>query len=65
MARPQKKYVNHTSVLKISSFPNETREVLDNIAANMHEDLSKILRPVIKDFIEKQPEQMKRKPLDF
>lgn len=65
MGRPHKKYVNACKVLKISSVAPEVRETLDNIAANMNEDLSKVLRPVIKAFIDSQPEKMKRKPLDF
>ena len=63
--RPEKVYVNTTKYIKISSVPMELRETLNNIAANMNEDLSKVLRQVLKAYVDSQPEHMKRKPLDY
>lgn len=65
MGRPNKKYINTTVCVKVSGVAEETKELLDNIAANMNEDLSKVLRPVLKQFIESQPDNMKRKPLSY
>lgn len=63
MVRPCKKYLNKTMVLRVSSITPELREQLDNVAANLNEDLSKIVRSAIREFIDRQPEKVKAKPI--
>ena len=65
MGRKKLTNVNYTGYIKITSIPLEIKAVLENIAQNNNMDMSKLLRPVLREFIEKQPERLKQKPLSY
>lgn len=57
--------MSETSVLRITGVPLSMRQEIENVSENSEENISVLVRPVLRKWLESLPERMKTKPKQF
>ena len=62
MTKSTKRYMNTTRQIKITGVPDEMKSQIENVALHLEEDVSGLLRPVLKNWLASLPEKIKTMP---
>jgi hypothetical protein len=62
---PNPKRENYDRELRIRGVSKETKNLAVNVAKNKGVTYSQLLKPVISDFLNSQPDNVKQKPRDY
>ena len=57
--------MSETGVLRITGVPLSMKQEIENVAENNEENVSVLLRPVLREWLKGLPDRLKSKPKEF